>query len=359
MPSHSRRKFLATSAAAAAAVTAGSLGVLHAQSAVAAEGGTGRGPLAGASAEGFGTVSRAPHLPAGFTETFTSRFVHANGLRQHVVVGGSGPALLLVHGWPETWYAWRLLMPTLAKDFTVIAVDQRGIGLTDKPQDGYDTATIAADLAALMDALGHQKFAVAGHDTGMPIAYALAADHPERVERLVVAEAPLPGISVSPPAFGPEWLNDRIWHIGFNRLATINELLVRGREDIFFGFEFDINAVKKLPDYAVDYYISTLASDRNALRGSFSFYRAFDTTLAQNVQRQKAGLLTMPVLAIGGAASVGDGAGVTMKAAAHDVQTVVIPDTGHWVAEEAPEQMLAALTPFLAPYRAAHTAAYR
>ncbi|WP_197698999.1 alpha/beta fold hydrolase [Micromonospora inositola] len=107
-----------------------------------------------------------------------------------MVIGGDGPALLLVHGWPETWYAWRLLMPTLAKDFTVIAVDQRGIGLTDKPQDGYDTATLANDLVALMDALGHQRFAVVGHDTGMPIAYALAADHPERVNRLVVAEAP-------------------------------------------------------------------------------------------------------------------------------------------------------------------------
>jgi pimeloyl-ACP methyl ester carboxylesterase len=357
IPSHSRRKFLATSAAAAAAVTAGSLGVLHAQPAVAAEGGTGRGPLAGQSAEGFGTVSQAPHLPAGFTETFTSRFVHANGLRQHVVIGGSGPALLLVHGWPETWYAWRLLMPTLAKDFTVIAVDQRGIGLTDKPQDGYDTATIAGDLAALMDVLGHQRFAVAGHDTGMPIVYALAADHPERVERLVVAEAPLPGISTSPPLFGPKSLNDRAWHIGFNRLTELNELLVRGREDIYFGFEFDIQAAKKLPDYAVKYYIQTLASHRDALRGSFSFYRAFDTTLAQNVARQKAGLLSMPVLAIGGAASVGAGVGLTMQAAAHDVQSLVIPGTGHWVAEEAPEEMLAALTTFLAPYRSAHTAA--
>lgn len=357
LPPHSRRKFLATSVAAAAAATTGSLSVLPAQSAAAAEAGSRRGWPAGSSVKGFGSVSQAPNLPAGFTDTFTSRFIQANGIRQHAVIGGHGPALLLVHGWPETWYAWRLLMPTLAKDFTVIAVDQRGIGLTDKPQDGYDTATLADDLAALMDELGHQRFAVVGHDTGMPIAYALAADHPERVDRLVVAEAPLPGISTSPPAFGPEWLNDRIWHIGFNRLATINELLVRGREGIFFGFEFDINAAKKLPDYAVDYYIRTLASDRDALRGSFSFYRAFDTTLAQNLERQKSGLLTMPVLAIGGALSIADGAGVTMKAAAHDVQTVVIPDTGHWVAEEAPEQMLAALTPFLVPYRAAHTAA--
>ncbi|MGW4518368.1 alpha/beta fold hydrolase [Streptomyces sp. NPDC004393] len=360
IPPHTRRKFLATSAAAAAAATVGSLSVLPTQSAVAAEAGSHRGRRLDDGVNGFGSVSQAPNLPQGFTDTFSSRFVHANGLRQHVVIGGNGPALLLVHGWPETWYAWRLLMPTLAKDFTVIAVDQRGIGLTDKPQNGYDTGTLAGDLAALMDALGHQRFAVVGHDTGMPIAYALAADHPERVDRLVVAEAPLPGISVSPPLFGPVWLNDRVWHIGFNRLATVNEQLVRGREDIFFGFEFDINAAKKLPHYAVKHYIQTLASSPDALRGTFNFYRAFDTTLAQNVARQKAGLLTMPVLAIGGALSIADGAGVTMKAAARDVQTVVIPDTGHWVAEEAPEEMLAALTPFLAPYRdqvpAAHTA---
>ncbi|MGI5139902.1 MULTISPECIES: alpha/beta fold hydrolase [unclassified Streptomyces] len=351
IPPQSRRKFLSTSAAAMAAATAGSLGVLPTQSAAAAEAGSRHGWSTDGGVEGPGSVSQAPHLPPGFTKTFTSRFVYANGLRQHVVIGGDGPALLLVHGWPETWYAWRLLMPTLAKDFTVIAVDQRGVGLTDKPQDGYDTATIAGDLAALMDALGHQRFAVVGHDTGMPIAYALAADHPERVDRLVVAEAPLPGISVSPPLFGPEWLNDRVWHIGFNRLAKINEQLVRGREDIFFGFEFDTNAVKKLPDYAVKFYVQTLASSPDALRGSFSFYRAFDTTLAQNVERQKAGLLTMPVLAIGGAASIGEGAAITMRAVTDDVQSLVIPGCGHWVAEEAPEEMLGALTTFLAPYR--------
>jgi pimeloyl-ACP methyl ester carboxylesterase len=89
------------------------------------------------------------------------------------VIGGHGPPLLLVHGWPETWYAWRLLMPALARDFQVVAVDQRGIGLSDKPQDGYDTGTLAGDLVALMEALGHQRFAVVGHDTGMNAAPAL------------------------------------------------------------------------------------------------------------------------------------------------------------------------------------------
>jgi pimeloyl-ACP methyl ester carboxylesterase len=142
--------------------------------------------------EGPGSVSGAPHLPDGFAGTFTSRYIDTGGLVQHVVTGGGGPPLLLVHGWPQTWYAWRLVMPGLARQFQVIAPDQRGCGLSGRPQDGYDTGTLAGDLAALMDALGHQRFAVAGHDTGMWIGYALAADHPGRVARLAVAETPLP-----------------------------------------------------------------------------------------------------------------------------------------------------------------------
>jgi pimeloyl-ACP methyl ester carboxylesterase len=142
--------------------------------------------------EAPGSVSGAPNLPAGFTDTCTSRYIDTGGLRQHAVIGGDGPPLLLVHGWPENWYAWRLLMPALARDFEVIAVDQRGIGLTDKPQDGYDSGTLAGDMVALMDALGHERFAVVGHDTGFIISYALAADHPHRAERLALAEIPGP-----------------------------------------------------------------------------------------------------------------------------------------------------------------------
>jgi pimeloyl-ACP methyl ester carboxylesterase len=153
--------------------------------------------------EGPGSVSGAPNLPAGFTAVFTSRYVDAGEVRLHAVTGGHGPPLLLVHGWPQTWYAWRMLMPALAWDFFVVAVDQRGIGLSGKPSGGYDTATLAADLVALMDSLGHHQFALYGTDVGMPIAYALAADHPDRVDRLVVSEAPLPGVSPSPPLFLP------------------------------------------------------------------------------------------------------------------------------------------------------------
>jgi pimeloyl-ACP methyl ester carboxylesterase len=315
-------------------------------------------PTAAASVrmpEGFGSVSGSPRLPAGFTKTFKSRFIQAGGIRQHAVIGGDGPPLLLIHGWPENWYAWRLLMPALARDFTVIAVDQRGIGLTDKPQQGYDTATLARDLVALMDALGHRRFAVVGHDTGLIIGYALAADHPGRVARVALAEVPgPPRASASPPLFIPDALNNRLWHIPFNRVDDeLTVQLVRGREDVFFGYEFAIQAGRtKLPEYARRYYIRLYARSRSVLRGSFEFYRAWGVMLTQN-ERRKSRPLRMPVLAIGGEESWGAAVGKSMEPLATDVQSVVIPGAGHWVAEQAPKEMLAALTAFLAPYRAA------
>jgi pimeloyl-ACP methyl ester carboxylesterase len=299
--------------------------------------------------EGPGSVAGAPNLPEGFTGTFTSRYIDTAGLRQHVVTGGEGPPLLLVHGWPQTWYAWRLVMPALARDFSVVAPDQRGCGLSGKPPGGYDTGTLAADLITLMDALGHQRFAVAGHDTGMWIGYALAADHPARVDRLAVAETPLPGVSPSPPLFASAHLNDRLWHFAFNRLAEVNEQLVTGREDVYFGWQFASKAAKELPGYAVRHYVDTLAADPEALHGSFAIYRALDITIAQNQQR-KAQRLRMPVLAIGGVESLGDQVAATMKLAADDVQALAIPGCGHHPAEETPEATLAALTAFLAPY---------
>jgi pimeloyl-ACP methyl ester carboxylesterase len=300
--------------------------------------------------EGPGSVSGAPNLPAGFSDTFKSRYIETGFLRQHAVIGGNGPPLLLVHGWPQNWYAWRLVMPALAQDFEVIAPDQRGIGLTDKPKDGYDPGTLADDLVGLMDALGHKRFAVVGTDIGLPIAYALAADHPDRVERVALAEIPgPPGALPSPPFFLPAPLNNKLWHIAVNRLDAVNEQLVTGREDIYFGYEFGIQAGKKLPDEVVKYYVDLL-SNPESLRGSFAFYREWDAMMAQNEQRKKRPL-TMPVLAIGGAASFGEQVGAAMKPLADDVQTAVIAGAGHWFAEEAPDETLAALTTFLATYR--------
>jgi pimeloyl-ACP methyl ester carboxylesterase len=300
--------------------------------------------------EGPGSVSAAPNLPAGFTETFSSRIVDTGDVRLHAVIGGDGPPLLLIHGWPGSWYYWRLVMPALARDFEVIAVDQRGIGLSDKPEDGYDTGTLANDLVGLMDALGHERFSVVGVDTGMLIGYALAADHPDRVVRVALGEAPLPGITPPTPLVLPDAVVDRLWHIPFNQLKETNEKLVAGREDIYFGAEFSASAgTKKLSDDAVRYYVDGL-SNPEALHGSFQLYRAFGATTAQNLER-KTRRLQMPVLAMGGEQSVGSMAADTMKLTADDVQTLVIPGIGHWLAEQAPEELVEALNAFLAPYR--------
>jgi pimeloyl-ACP methyl ester carboxylesterase len=305
--------------------------------------------------DAFGSVSRAPRLPAGFTKTFKSRFVEANGIRQHVVIGGEGPPLLLVHGWPQNWYAWRFLMPALARDYTVIAPDQRGIGLSEKTQGGYDVGTLADDLAALMTKLGHQRFAVVGHDTGYFIGYALAADHRDRVDRLAVAEVPgPPGVGDDPSLWLPEPVNNKVWHIPFNRVnddLIVN--MVHSNAAAFYGYEFAIQAGgATLPDYAIDYYVKLYTRNKYVLRATFGLYRAWDAHVAQNKERAKTPL-TIPVIGIGGENSWGPLAGEGLKPAANDVQTVVIPGVGHWVAETAPEQMLKTLDAFLAPYRAA------
>ena len=287
-------------------------------------------------------------LPDGFLDVFTSRLVEVNGLRLHAVTGGEGPALLLIGGWPQTWYAWREVMPALARRHTVVAVDSRGAGLSDKPDDGYDAGTLAADLVALMAALGHDRFDVVGHDIGTWTGYALAADHPERVGRLAILEAVIPGLTPSPPFFGPAAANLRLWQFGFNRLTDLNEELVRGREQLFFGWQFATKAATPtaIPAYAVDAYVDAITADPRALRASFAYYRALDETIAQNEQRSKI-RLTLPVLAVGGALWSGSNAAQTMRLAADDVTGIVLDDCGHYPAEEQPTRLVEILEDFL------------
>ncbi|MEU2779263.1 alpha/beta hydrolase, partial [Streptomyces sp. NPDC007162] len=280
------------------------------------------------------------------------RLVEVNGLRLHAVTGGDGPALLLIGGWPQTWYAWREVMPALARRHTVVAVDSRGAGLSDKPDDGYDAGTLAADLVALMAALGHDRFDVVGHDIGTWTGYALAADHPERVGRLAILEALIPGLTPSPPFFGPAAVNLKLWQFGFNRLTDLNEELVRGRERLFFGWQFATKAATRtaIPEYAVDVYVDAITMDSRALRASFAYYRALDETIAQNEQRSKT-RLTLPVLAVGGALWSGAGAAQTMRLAADDVTEVVLDDCGHYPAEEQPARFVEILEDFLVANR--------
>ncbi|WP_370467668.1 alpha/beta fold hydrolase [Streptomyces capoamus] len=309
-------------------------------------------PTGGNKPTGFGSVTGVPNLPQGFTETFESRLVEVDGLLLHAVVGGRGPALLLLCGWPQTWYAWRFLMPALARDFTVVAADPRGVGLSDKPEGGYDSGTVARDLIGLMEALGHQRFALVGHDVGMLTGYAMAADYPERIERFACSEAIIPGVAPSPPLLGDRRLNDLLWHFAFNRTHDINERLVEGREEIYFGYQFATKAATptSIPDYAVKVYVDSLKSSPDALRASFDYYRALDEVMEQSARRKQR-KITMPVLAVAGAASLGDGLEQEVRLFAEDVTARVIPGCGHFVPEEAPEALLDALSTFLAPYK--------
>lgn len=290
-----------------------------------------------------------PGLPADFWSRFESRRICVGDVSIHAVVGGKGPPVLLISGWPQTWYVWRFLMPTLAEHFSLVAAEPRGLGLSDKPATGYDTGILAKDFAALMAALGHERFAVVGHDVGMWAGYALAADFPQKVERLAVLDANIPGILPSPPLFSDAALNRRLWHFAFNRLDDLNERLVEGREDIYFGDQIASKGATRdaVPAEAVAVYLAPIKASRAALHAAFELYRCIETNIALNGARKKT-RLDMPVLAIGGALGLGDRVGDQMKLVARDVTAVTIPDCGHYVPEEAPEATLEALLPFLA-----------
>ena len=188
---------------------------------------------------GFGSVHGVPSLPHGFAGTFDSYKVPTGEIDLHAVIGGEGPPLLLLGGWPQNWYIWREVMLPLARQFTVIAPDPRGLGISDKPEGGYDTGTMGRDLFGLMSTLGHERFAMVGHDCGMWTGYAMAADQPERIDRVALGEAIVPGVAVSPPLIAEDrMLNDFLWHNNFCRVRGINEELAAGREEIFFDYQF-------------------------------------------------------------------------------------------------------------------------
>ncbi|GAA1759755.1 alpha/beta fold hydrolase [Agromyces humatus] len=304
-----------------------------------------------------GTAADAPNLPRGFTDVFKDQYVQANGIRQHIVVGGDGPPLLLVHGWPENWYAWRFMMPALAQQYTVIAVDQRGIGLTDKPAGGYDAGTLATDLAALMEALGYSKYAVVGHDTGYVISYALACDYRDQVAQVALLEIPgPPGVGdypLGPPYFVSEADNNKLWHIAFNRVNDdLIVDMVKSNADKYYQYEFAVQGGgTTLPRETIRYYVSLYTRNRDTLRASFGLYRAWETTLNQNMARASIPL-TIPVLGIGGENSYGPVPAAALEKAATDLHSAIISGVGHWLAEQAPDQMVQVLSDFFAPYRA-------
>lgn len=302
---------------------------------------------------GLGSVTGVPHLPAGFADTFESSFHYANGIRIHTVMGGKGPPLLLISGWPQTWYSYRALMPILAKDFKVIAVDIRGFGLTEKPDAGYDPVTVATDMLELMTVLGHERFAVVGHDLGMWLGYFMSAEAPDRVERFCACEANIPGLNPSFPAVGPKRLNDFMWHYAFNRATGINEQMIEGRERTYFLHQFysKSSSAQAIPEYAINHYIELATQSPIALRGTFKYYEAFPSVVEYCEAQKLKPKLKLPVLAIAGSEACNEITYNDMAVVAENIESVMVEGCGHFMMEEDPEAMLEALLPFLEPYK--------
>jgi pimeloyl-ACP methyl ester carboxylesterase len=300
------------------------------------------------------TVSTAVtdvRVPDGFWSTFTSKTETVDGITYHYVTGGTGPAMILIHGFPQSWAEWRFVMPELAKHFTVYAVDMKGSGGSDKPFGevpgaGYDKVTLARELAGLMAALGHDKVDVVGHDIGGMVAYAWGVTLPGTVDRVAIMDVPLVGT----PVFDQIRQDPRAWHFSFQAVPELPELLIAGQERLYaehFMKGFLINQAA-FTDRDFDDIGKNLAQP-GTLRGAFEYYRAFPQDAIDNAELLKVPL-AMPVLAVNGGVMSG-GAPFEqqmLQSSATNVTAAVIPDSGHWITEENPAEVAKALIAFFA-----------
>ncbi|GGM20827.1 alpha/beta fold hydrolase [Micromonospora yangpuensis] len=283
-------------------------------------------------------------VPAGFAEQRTQ----VGEVAINYVRGGSGPTLVLLHGYPQSWYMWRHVLPELARSFEVIAPDLRGYGDSDAPSAGYDKKTLAGDVHGLLSGLGLDRdLRVVGHDIGTMVAYAYAAAHPDRVSRLVLSEAPIPDESIyafpALTAAGPG-----VWNFGFFSLTNgLPEQLVAGREALWIDRFTDSIMIRKgsLDAADIEEYARHLRDEAH-LRASFECFRAFGQDVADNAGYRKT-KLAMPVLAIGAQASLGDQVAEQVRRYADSVTGETVTDSGHWLFEEQPDELLALLLPFL------------
>ncbi len=196
----------------------------------------------------------------------------------HYITAGRGPPVILLHGWPETWYEWRHIIPKLAPYYTVIAPDLRGLGDSSRPADGYDKQTVANDIWRVAhDELGHERFLLVGHDWGGPTAFALAATHPEAVEKLAILDVVIPGDG------GDFSQGGRRWHHPFHITPDLPEALTKGREDIYLGWFYSNFAWKTdaFEQPAIDEYLRTYTQP-GAMRAGFAYYRALPQDVAAN-----------------------------------------------------------------------------
>ncbi|MFM0504811.1 alpha/beta hydrolase [Paraburkholderia caffeinilytica] len=259
----------------------------------------------------------------------------------HYVEGGEGPVVVLLHGWPQTWWAWRKVMPLLAEDFRVIAIDTPGLGDSDIPSGGYDKRSLARHIRTLVNGLGHSRFALVGHDLGASIAYAYAQQFPAELTRLVVMDDPIPGLKDWDIVKG-KWPR---WHFAFHAIPHLPEALVTGRELTYLKWFYN-NAFQKdaITDADVQQYAAAYARPAS-LQAGFEYYRAFAQDAVDNAANDRS--VAMPVLALGGDHS-------PWRSYLHEqlqgravlLEGDVVPDCGHFIAEEQPEWLVRRLRKF-------------
>lgn len=283
-------------------------------------------------------MAQVTPFPAGFK----AETIATNGARIFVRSGGQGPAVVLLHGFGESGDMWAPLAARLARDHTVIVPDLRGMGLSSHPAGGYDKKTQAGDVAGVLEALHVGNVALVTHDIGNMVGFAFAAAHSDRVTKFALLDAPVPGV-------GP-WddilKSPLLWHFHFG--GPDMERLVKGRERIYLDrFWNEFSADPKHWDEASRQHYALLYARDSAMHSSFEQFKAFDQDAVDNRSFLARGRLSMPILAIGGVKSFGPMMAVVMRAAAADVQEVVVPNSGHWLMEENPEATMAAIEAFL------------
>jgi len=293
----------------------------------------------------FGAVALATSAAAqvrDYPASFRTERITTNGATLSVRIGGKGPAVVLIHGYGESGDMWEPLAAKLVADHTVIVPDLRGMGRSDHVESGYDKKTQGGDIAGVLDSLKIDKVDVVAHDIGNMVAYAFTAQTPGRVGKLVLMDAPIPGI-------GP-WdeivKNPLLWHFRFG--GPDMERLVKGRERIYLDrFWNEFSADPRRFDEASRRHYAQLYARPGAMRAGFAQFHAFDQDAADNKIYLARGPLTMPVLAVGGEKSFGETMAAVTRFAATNVKGVVIPDSGHWLMEEQPAATTAAIVEFL------------
>lgn len=288
------------------------------------------------------TISTAATAqPMPLPSTFKSQNIATNGTTLHVRVGGTGPAVVLLHGFGDTGDMWGPLAAELVKRHRVVIPDLRGMGLSAKPEDGFEKKNQAKDIRGVLESLGIDQADVVGHDIGVMVSYAYAATYPTKTTKLVVMDAPPPGI----PPWDEVVRNPLLWHFDFYGKDVFR--LVQGRERIFLDrFYNDFGGQPEKIDEGTRNHYAKLYARPGAMKAALSQFHAFRTDAKDNIELMKT-KLSMPVLAIGGEKSFGSLEAVVMRNAATNVTEAVIPRAGHWLMEEEPAATTKVIVEFL------------